>query len=206
MLEQDKTNFCLDESGLHFDIVVGMAPDFDILILRVSTETNSAFSNQDESIALNYFTLSDQFDPRLPRPDVRTDPGYTGPDRLADGVLDDATVTNLGNGFFRFRGTAPNGSERFVGGDVLGSLVTRSSTRPQDAQPGESFAEVTLAYSRPSFTDLLTITERPICVPEPGSSALALAALATLGGIVRLRRGARTSDQESPAASSPSNG
>jgi len=191
VLEQEETSFCLDESGLHFDIVFGMAAGFDFLALRISTETDSSFSNDDESLAFNYFTLSDQPDPSLPQPEVRTDSGYTGPDRLADGVLDDAAFTNLGDGFFRFRGIAPNGSQRFVGGDVLGSLVTRSSMAPPDPQPGESFGSVTLAYRSALFTDLLTITERPICVPEPGSSALAWAALATLGGIVRLRRDRR---------------
>jgi len=191
VLKQDETAFCLDDSGLHFDIVFGMAAGFDFLALRVSTETDSSFERVDEGLAFNYFTLSDQPDPLLPRPLVRTDSGYTGPDRLADGVLADAAFTSLGNGFFRFRGVTPNGSEPFVGGDVLGSLVTRSSMAPPDPEPGESFGSVTLAYRPPSFTNLLTITERPICVPEPGSSALALAVLATLGGIARLRRGAR---------------
>jgi len=191
VLELDETGFCLDESGLHFDIVLGMAAGFDLLELRVSTETDSSFERVDEGIAFNYFTLSDQPDPALPLPVVRTDSGYTGPDRLADGVLNDAAFTSLGNGFFRFRGIAPSGSAPFMDGDVLGSLVTRSSAEPPDPEPGQSFGSLTFGWRPGSFTELLTITERPICVPEPGSSALALAALATLGGIVRLRRGRR---------------
>jgi len=189
VLRQDETSFCRDDAGVHFDIVLGMAPDFDLLILRVSTGTESSFSNPDERLAFNYFTLSDQPDPRIPQPEVVTSPSYTGPDRLADGVLEDTSFTNLGNGFFRFRGLAPDGSEPFVGGDMLGSILTRSSMTPPDPDPGDSFGSVTLGYRPSDFADLLTITERPICVPEPGSSALALAALATLGGVVRLRRG-----------------
>jgi len=191
VLRQDETSFCRDDAGVHFDIVLGMAPDFDLLILRVSTGTESSFSNPDERIAFNYFTLSDQPDPRIPQPEVVTSPSYTGPDRLADGVLEDTSFTNLGNGFFRFRGLAPDGSEPFAGGDMLGSIVTRSSMTPPDPDPGDSFGSVTLGYRPSDFADLLTITERPICVPEPGSAALALAALATLGGILRLRRGRR---------------
>jgi len=103
VLRQDETSFCRDDAGFHFDIVLGMAPDFDLLILRVSTGTESSFSNPDERIAFNYFTLSDQPDPRIPQPEVVTSPSYTGPDRLADGVLEDASFTNLGNGFFRLR-------------------------------------------------------------------------------------------------------
>jgi len=191
VLRQDETSFCRDDAGVHFDIVLGMAPDFDLLILRVSTGTESSFSNPDERLAFNYFTLSDQPDPRIPQPEVVTSPSYTGPDRLADGVLEDTSFTNLGNGFFRFRGLAPDGSEPFVGGDMLGSILTRSSMTPPDPDPGDSFGSVTLGYRPSDFADLLTITERPICVPEPGSAALALAALATLGGILRLRRGRR---------------
>jgi len=196
MLDRDRVSFCLTDAGLHFDMVFGMAPEYDWLALRVSTETSSTFSNLDESLAFNYFALSDQPDPQLPRPEVLTNPGYEGPDRLADGVLDDYIFTSLGNGFFRFRGIAPNGSEPFQGGDVLGSLLIRSSTWSPDADPGGSFGRVTQAYRPPSFADLLTITERPICVPEPGSVALALAALASLGGLARLRRGTRPAHGE----------
>jgi len=191
VLRNQEVRLCLDEAGLHFDLVLGLAEGYDFLALRLSTEEDSAFSEVDESVALNTFARSGEPDPSLPQPAVVTDPGYAGPDRLADGPLAGAALVDLGDGFFRFRGVAPSGTQPFQGGDVLGSIATRATTdTPSDPPPQDGLGFPSLVYAPPSFAELLTITERPVCVrlPEPGGPALAAAVLAALGCASRLRR------------------
>lgn len=191
-LAEDPLSLCLDEAGLHFDVVLGLAEGIDFLALRLSSGAENGFTDSDENIAFNTFALSGEPDPSRPQPLVQTDPDYVGPDRWADGILAQTSFSDLGNGFFRFRGVAPNGDDRFQNGDTLDSLATRGTPNtPSNPPAPDGLGASSLIYRTPDFADLLTITERPICVPEPGSSALALTALATLGGIVRLRRGRR---------------
>lgn len=191
-LAEDPLSLCLDEAGLHFDVVLGLAEGIDFLALRLSSGAENGFTGSDENIAFNTFALSGEPDPSRPQPLVQTDPDYVGPDRWADGILEQTSFSDFGNGFFRFRGLAPNGDDRFRNGDTLDSLATRATANtPSNPPSPDGLGTSSFIYRTPDFADLLTITERPICVPEPGSSALALAALATLGGIVRLRRDGR---------------
>ncbi|MHA7839328.1 MAG: hypothetical protein ACX98W_17850 [bacterium] len=203
-LAEDPVSLCLDEAGLHFDVVLGLAPGIDFTALRLSSGAENGFNDPDENIAFNTFARSGEPDPNRPQPLVQTDPGYVGPDRWVDGILAQTSFSDLGNGFFRFRGLAPSGDDRYQNGDTLDSLATRAtSNTPSNPPSPDGFGTSTFIYRIPDFAPLLTITERPICVPEPGSSALAWAALTTLGGIARLRRVSRGSHASSSRPSDP---
>jgi hypothetical protein len=189
-VREDETSFCIDDEGFHFDIIFGMADTYDLIILALATDTPSSFSNPSESVRLNYYTVEEEFDDdRLPYPIVQTTNGYVGADRLLDGIIADGRIDNIRNGFFRYRGTVPDGTAPFSAGDLIGSLALRASQFPLVPEGGVDYDSRTNVYTSGSRPEMLTVDERAVCaVPEPGATLLSLSALATLFAVQELRR------------------
>jgi hypothetical protein len=188
-VREAETSFCIDDEGFHFDIIFGMAETYDLIILALASDTASTFSNPSESVRLNYYTVEEVFDPRLPDPIVQITSGYVGADRLLDGIITDGQIEDIQNGFFRFQGTVADGTEPFSGGDLIESPALRASQYPLVPEDDVDYDSRTNVYTSGSRPDMLTVNERVVCaVPEPGSTLLSLSALATLLGVQGLRR------------------
>lgn len=122
----DQADFCVDESGFEFDLLIS-ASDGEV-VLRVGADSSSAFSAPVERIQVNFDGLTGAITrDAVPKVATFDDGDGTPPpfDRWQDGEIADATIVEASPGVWRFSGTIAHGPDRFHPGDFVEDVGLR---------------------------------------------------------------------------------